>query len=77
MTKRLLGGLAVVAFTAVLWSGTANARCWWTGATWACVYPPNNTVVYAPPYPEAASDPQYPSFYPFTDRYPGPKLNGG
>ena len=78
MPRRTLTGLTALLFGAVLWSGSANAYCWWTGTTWACLYPADNQVYYAPPYPFGDQGVTYaPSFYPYTNRYPGPKLNGG
>lgn len=77
MRRRIFTGLGALLFGAVLWSGSASAYCWQTGDTWACQYPPDRQVYYAPPYPFPDKGTRYaPSYYPFTERYPGPKVGG-
>src|SRR5947207_2460246 len=47
MTKALLGAVAAIALTAVAFTGTAEAQCWWTkGYNLQCAYP----STYAPAY---------------------------
>jgi hypothetical protein len=79
MIKPLLatiGGLAVAGF---MFTGTANAACWWNGYNWDCNYAPAYEPYYNPyPYsPYGWIYPYYPGYGYYYGRYPGPKTNSG
>jgi hypothetical protein len=87
MKKTLLSAAGAFVLAAAMFSGSAEAQCWWTGYSWSCtpqaMYYPQPYALSA--YPAATAYPAWnawdyqdyrlrPDWLP---SYPGPKPSGG